>query len=66
MTHQDRDTWLLAKQLLENNGLGALYNARKAAENISDVGYPGHGHDIVSIVHAMDFLLADDISETCH
>jgi len=66
MTHQNQNTWLLAKRLLENNGLGAMHNARKASKNLSDAGYPGNGHDIVSIVHAMDLILTDDISGTCH
>ena len=66
MTHQNQNTWLLAKRLLENNGLGAMYNARRAAANLLDAGYPGDSRDIVGIVHAMDLLLTDDISGTCH
>jgi hypothetical protein len=62
----DRQTWDLAKVMLEQYGVQAMHGARAVSEAIRD-GVPDRDrascHDIVRV---MDFLLSDDIDQSIH
>ena len=62
----ENETWRLAKTLLEQQGLSAMYNARKAAENLRISDNRPVRPDPTDVVRAMDFLLSDEDACTIH
>ena len=63
---KELETWQIARFLVEQHGMNAMYNARKATEIMqrSDGG-PEHP-DVSNVVRAMDFLLSDEGYGTIH
>lgn len=61
--HHNRDTWNLAKRLLERHGSGAMHGARKVAETLRDDDLPA---TCLDVVRAMDLVLSDAGDGTIH
>ena len=62
----ENETWQLAKTLVEQHGLAAMYNARKAAEILQISDNRSARPDPTDVVRAMDFFLSDDDACTIH
>jgi hypothetical protein len=64
--YQDSNAYILASQLLEDQGSITLHNARDVAKNLSDTGHKAGNANFVRVVRAMDLLLTDGGSGTVH
>jgi hypothetical protein len=63
---RDPNTWLLASQLLEENGTRAFSNVRDLAKTFSDPRDEGDRANLVRIMSAMDLLFTESGSGTIH
>jgi len=61
----DRDTWHVARLILERHGQHAMHGARAVSANLRDDN-PGRPASSLEVVRAMDFLLSDEGSSTIH
>jgi hypothetical protein len=61
----DRDTWHVARLILEQHGQYAMYGARAVSAGLRD-DHPGQPASCLDVVRAMDFLLSDEGSSTIH
>lgn len=61
----DRSTWQLAKRMLEQHGLHAMYGARAISADLRGA-HSGNDATCLDVVRAMDFLLSDEGSGTIH
>ncbi len=61
----DRDTWHVAKLILEQHGQHAMHGARTVSASLRD-DHPGRSTNCLDVVRAMDFLLSDEGSNTIH
>lgn len=62
----DRQTWNLAKVMLEQYGVQAMHGARAVSETIRDDIPDRNRASCHEIVRVMDFLLSDDCDQTLH
>jgi hypothetical protein len=65
MAH-DQSTWQLAKRMLEQHGLHAMYGARAVSADLHGADGDGQDATCLDIVRAMDFLLSDEGRGTIH
>ena len=62
----DRQTWDLAKVMLEQYGVQAMHGARAVSAAIRDGSPNRDSASCHEIVRVMDFLLSDDLDQTIH
>lgn len=62
----NRNTWQLAKLMLEQHGQHAMYGARAISADLRDAHPGGSDATCLEVVRAMDFLLSDVGSGTIH
>lgn len=65
MVH-DQSTWRLAKRMLEQHGLHAMYGARTVSADLCNADLGGGDATCLEVLRAMDFLLSDEGSGTVH
>ena len=61
----NRDTWHVARLILEQHGQHAMHGARAVSASLRD-DHPGQPANCLDVVRAMDFLLSDEGSNTIH